>query len=122
MVENSDASLFRKDAVPSVVFTSPEVAQTGPTAAALAAEGIACKAIRRPYGSVGKALADGYEGTVKILVSDDNEMRILGISILGPHAADLIAEATVLVTDAVPIDKVASRYIHAHPTLSEIFC
>lgn len=122
VVENNEASLFRKDAVPSVVFTSPEVAQTGPTATALAAEGIACKAIRRSYGSVGKALADGYEGTIKILVSDDDEMRILGISILGPHAADLIAEATVLVTDAVPLDKVASRYIHAHPTLSEIFC
>ncbi len=122
VVERGDATLFKADAVPSVVFTSPEAAQVGPTSATLSTSGIQHKTVKRPYGSIGKALTDGYEGTVKILVTDDNESRILGISILGPHAADLIAEATILVTDAVPLGKVASRYIHAHPTLSEIFC
>lgn len=122
IVEHDNPALFNADATPSVVFTSPEVAQVGPTSDQLTARNIAHRTIKRIYGSVGKALAEGYEGIAKIIVTDDSESRILGISIIGPHAADLIAEATILATDKVPFADVATRYIHAHPTLSEIFC
>jgi len=122
VVAEENATLFNADNVPSVVFTEPEVAQTGLISAQLQSRDIAYKAIKRPYASCGKACAEGYEGVVKLLVSDDAEQRILGISVLGPHAADLIAEATVLTTDRIPLNSVGARYIHAHPTLSELFC
>ncbi|MDE6333534.1 MAG: FAD-dependent oxidoreductase [Muribaculaceae bacterium] len=122
VIEHDNSTLFNTDATPSVVFTIPEVAQVGPTSAQLTARNIPHRTIKRTYGSVGKALAEGFDGLVKIIVTDDSESRIIGISILGPHAADLIAEATILTTDKVPFAEVATRYIHAHPTLSEIFC
>lgn len=121
VVAFDNPALFNADAVPSVVFTTPELACVGPTSAALDARGVSYHTIKRPYGASGKALAAGQEqGIVKMLIGEDD--TILGISILGAHAADLIAEATILVTDHVKASEVAKRYIHAHPTLSELFC
>jgi len=72
-------------------------------------------------GGVGKALAMGEaEGYAKF-VCRESDMAIMQVSIIGPHASDLIAEATILVHEQIPLHEVSARYIHAHPTLSEIF-
>lgn len=121
VVADADPTLFREKAVPSVVFTEPELAMVGPTPAQLDAAGISYRTVRRQYASNGKACASGEaEGIVKILVDDQD--TVLGVTILGAHAADLIAEATILVTDRRTLADVPRRYIHAHPTLSELFC
>lgn len=115
-----DPKAFNAGCVPSVVFTSPEVATVGTNASSLDSAGIPYKVVKHQFSSNGKANAEGHtDGLVKMLIADDD--TILGITILGHHAADLIAEATVLVTDHVKHTDVARRYIHAHPTLSEIF-
>lgn len=121
VVADANPALFAPELVPAVVFTTPEVASIGPDAAALALRGESVHTVKHMYASNGKACADGHpDGLVKLLVRDADN-TIAAATIIGHHAADLIAEATMLVTDRVPIDQVASRYIHAHPTLSELF-
>ena len=74
------------------------------------------------FAGNGKAQAMGKpEGFIKFTILPEFSNQIAGVTIIGAHAADLIAEATMLVTDKVSIDDVDSRYIHAHPTLSEMF-
>ncbi len=121
VIATGDPSAFCRDCVPSVVFTMPEVAMVGKTSAQLDAEGVAYHVVKKQFASNGKACAMGEsDGTARIICSNDNNV-ILGVTIMGAHAADLIAEATILVRDEVPLNNVANRYIHAHPTLSEIF-
>ena len=121
VVEHSNPDLFNPQLVPSVVFTSPEIACVGPSADALEKEGTPFHVVKHLFASNGKACADGHpEGFVKMLVRDDDN-TVASVSIIGHHAADLIAEATILVTERVNVNDIASRYVHAHPTLSEIF-
>ncbi len=117
VVAQECAAPWQPGCVPSVVFTVPEVAMVGVTDAAKAPAGAHTE--RRSYASNGKACAMGAsDGVVKYILADDG--TILGASVLGAHAADLIAEAAIFVRDARKLDEVAARYIHAHPTLSEI--
>ncbi len=120
VVAHDAPEAFNKDCVPSVVFTMPEVSMVGRTSVQLDAAEIPYRTVKRQFASNGKACAMGEgEGVVKLLVSEEDN-SILGATILGPHAADLIAEATILVADKVPYTEIGKRYIHAHPTLSEV--
>lgn len=117
----NDVHQFEPWRIPSVVFTSPEVASVGMTPGELEKNGIKYHAVKRPFASNGKACADGHpDGLVKLLCLDEDD-TIVGITILGHHAASLIAEATVFVSDRVKLHEVARRYTFAHPTLAEIF-
>lgn len=116
VIATGNPAAFDSAAVPAVVFTHPEVAQVG-----IVPEGVATKTVKHMFGGVGKALAMGEaEGYAKF-VCRESDMAVLQVSIIGPHASDLIAEATILVREQVPLHEVSARYIHAHPTLSEIF-
>lgn len=120
VVAEDNPALFDAARVPSVVFTTPEIAMVGPTPAALDAAGVSYKVVRKSFASNGKACAMGAsDGTAKLLV-DEATGALLGATVLGAHAADLVAEATLLVTDRTPLADLPRRYIHAHPTLSEI--
>ena len=120
VVAEDNPELFDAARVPSVVFTTPEIAMVGPTPAALDAAGVSYKVVRKSFASNGKACAMGAsDGTAKLLV-DEASGALLGTTVLGAHAADLVAEATLLVTDRTPLADLPRRYIHAHPTLSEI--
>lgn len=112
-------------AVPGVVFTAPEAAGVGLTEAeARAAEE---KAGRDPaqvrvgkfaFVASGKALAGGeYEGFVKVLAGSGGEL--LGVHLVGPHASDLVVEATLALQAGLGVEGLR-RAIHAHPTLSEV--
>lgn len=116
VIADDDSSAFNPAAVPAVVFTHPELAQVGAVP-----EGVETTTVKRPFASLGKALAMGESAGVAKFTCRKTDGAVLAVTILGPHAADLIAEATMLVTDAVPLHRVATRYIHPHPTLSEIF-
>lgn len=116
-----DPSLFVGKAVPSVVFSRPEVSQVGATPASLQADGISFLSLKKMYAANGKALASGHpEGFLKMLI-DENTGTVLGTSIIGSHAADLIAEATMIVDGKFRATDTGIDSIHAHPTLSELF-
>lgn len=105
--------------VPAAVFTIPEVASIGLTEAQCDDEELDYKAVKVPFGAVGKAVAMGVlDGFCKLII--DNETRtILGCHIMGAHASDLIQEVVAMMNLGVTIDD-ARDIIHAHPTLNEI--
>jgi dihydrolipoamide dehydrogenase len=106
------------DAIPSVVYTWPEVAAVGRTEDELKAAGVAYKVGKFPFTANGRARAMGdMDGFVKIL-SDKETDRLLGAHILGPDAGTLIAELVTAIEFGASAEDVA-RICHAHPTLSE---
>lgn len=107
------------DIVPRAVFTSPEVASVGMGEAELKKEGIAYRVGRFAFAASGKANCLGEtEGFIKIL-SHEKTGRIVGATIVGHTAADIIHEIAVAMRmEASPGDIVTTT--HVHPTLSEI--
>jgi dihydrolipoamide dehydrogenase len=106
------------EAIPSVVYTWPEVASVGRTEEELKAAGIEYRAGKFPFTANGRARAMGdTDGFVKIL-ADKTTDRVLGAHILGPDAGTLIAEMTTAIEFGASAEDVA-RICHAHPTLSE---
>lgn len=102
---------------PNCVFTLNEVAHVGYTEEELKAKGLAYKASKFNFAANGKALCLGDgNGLVKILA--DEEGKLLGAHIIGPHANDLIAECTLALANNMGVQDVL-RAIHAHPTLTE---
>jgi len=108
------------DIVPNCVFSFPEVAYVGLTEDMIKKKGIEYNASKFLFAANGKALSLGEEeGFVKVFSTKDND-RILGITIVGPHANDLIHEGALAMANGLGVDSIA-RTIHAHPTLSEAF-
>lgn len=105
--------------IPSAVFTSPECAMVGLTEEQCQKEEIAYASAKSMFAGNGKALAMGEgEGFVKVLYSKATR-QMLGVHVIGPHASDLVAEATACMTQGATVDDVACAIIHGHPTLSE---
>ena len=106
------------EAIPSVVYTSPEVASVGRNEEELKSAGIAYNVGKFPFSANGRARAMGEtEGFVKLL-ADKATDRLLGAHIIGPDAGTLIAELVTAVEFGASAEDVA-RTCHAHPTLSE---
>lgn len=106
------------DAIPSVVYTHPEIASVGKTEEELTQAGIAFKKGMFPFLANGRAKAmANTDGRVKIL-ADASTDRILGVHIIGPRAGELIAEAATAIEFGASAEDLA-RTCHAHPTLSE---
>jgi dihydrolipoyl dehydrogenase len=105
-------------AVPSCIFTHPEVASVGLTEEEASLKGHNLKVGKFGLTNNGKAIANGEtEGFVKI-VSDARDDAILGIHIFGPHASDLILEANLSMRLDATLDELEAT-IHPHPTLGE---
>jgi dihydrolipoamide dehydrogenase len=106
------------DAIPSVVYTWPEVAAVGKSEEELKKAGIAYKIGKFPFTANGRARAmAATDGFVKIL-ADEKTDRLLGAHIIGPDAGTLIAELATAIEFGASSEDVA-RICHAHPTLSE---
>lgn len=105
-------------AIPSCIYTEPEVAVTGLTEQQARDAGYDVKVGRFSFRSLGKALAINENvGLVKI-VSEARYGEILGAHIIGPHATDLIHEVCVSMKLESTIEELMHT-IHAHPTLAE---
>jgi len=105
--------------VPSIIFTTPEIAQVGLTEEQCRNRGQEFQAGRFAYLASGKALCDGEtRGTVKIL-ADKGEGRILGATIVGEEASSLVAEVALAMQRNLTATELA-EVIHAHPSLPEI--
>jgi dihydrolipoamide dehydrogenase len=106
------------EAIPSVVYTTPEVASVGKTEEELKAAGIAYNVGRFPFSANGRARAMRHtDGFVKIL-ADAATDRVLGAHILGYGAGEMIHEAVVLMEFGGSAEDLA-RCTYAHPTMSE---
>lgn len=111
-------SAFEAAAIPSVAYTDPEVAWVGVTEAAAKAEGRAIEKAAFPWAASGRALGMGRDEGLTKLLFDAETRRLVGAGIVGPHAGELIAEATLAIEmGADPEDLALS--VHPHPTLSE---
>ncbi len=116
-----DAEVHAMDYVkqPKATYCRPEIASVGLTEQECEKQGLPTKIAKIPFQAVGKAIIGGeYEGFAKIIANAETD-ETLGIHLIGPHATDLIGEASLALTlEATPWEIGAAT--HAHPTLSEI--
>ena len=104
--------------IPGVVYTWPEVAAVGQTEEQLKESGVAYKSGQFPFKALGRARAStDTEGMIKVL-SDAETDEILGVHMVGPRVADIIAEAVALMEFRASAED-AARMSHAHPTYTE---
>ena len=104
--------------IPGVVYTWPEVAAVGYTEEQLKEQGKKYRSGSFPFKASGRARASmDTDGFVKVLV-DEGTDEILGVHMIGPRAADMIAEAVVAMEFRASAEDI-SRMSHAHPTFTE---
>lgn len=106
------------DAVPAVIYTWPEVASVGLTEEQIRDRQIPYCTGTYPFAGAGRARCMGEtEGFVKVIAHQKTD-RILGIHIIGPRAADMIAECVLAIEFGAGTEDIA-RTIHGHPTFAE---
>jgi len=106
--------------VPGAIYTHPEVANVGLTEEQAEEAGWNARSDTALYRSLGRAHAAGDITGQGTIVWDQNNGLILGVHLIGAHATELIAEATLALNQECTIEDI-SRSIHPHPTNSEIF-
>jgi dihydrolipoamide dehydrogenase len=105
--------------VPGAIFTTPEVANVGLSEAQAKEQGGNVRADSVLFRTLGKAQVIGEIAGEAKIISNGQSGKILGVHIVGPHATDLIAEATLAMQMGGSVQDIAAT-IHAHPTLAEI--
>ncbi|MGE5640416.1 MAG: dihydrolipoyl dehydrogenase family protein, partial [Clostridia bacterium] len=111
---------FRADysVIPWATFTDPEVARVGLSESEAKEKGVAHEATTYGLEDLDRAIADGVaHGFVKVLTAPGSD-RILGATIVGEHAADLLAEFVSAMRHGIGLNKVLGT-IHIYPTLAE---
>jgi pyruvate/2-oxoglutarate dehydrogenase complex dihydrolipoamide dehydrogenase (E3) component len=104
--------------IPWTTFTDPEVARVGLSESEAQEQGIAYEVTRYGIEDLDRAIADGTaHGFVKILTVPGKD-RILGVTIVGEHAGDLLAEYVLAMKHRLGLNKILGT-IHTYPTLSE---
>jgi dihydrolipoamide dehydrogenase len=107
-------------AIPSVMYTHPEVAWVGQNEQEVKASGVEYKIGTFPFSANSRAKTNlDTEGFVK-MIADAKTDRILGIHIIGPNAGEMIAEGTLALEYGASTEDIG-RTSHAHPTLAEAF-
>ncbi|CAM5500094.1 dihydrolipoyl dehydrogenase [Thauera mechernichensis] len=109
---------FDATVIPGVAYTHPEVAWVGYTEAQAKAEGKKVDTAKFPWAASGRAIANGADYGFTKLIFDAETHRVIGGTIVGPSAGDMIGEVCLAIemgADAVDIGKT----IHPHPTLGE---
>ncbi|MCH7921659.1 MAG: dihydrolipoyl dehydrogenase [Nitrospinae bacterium] len=106
------------DVIPAGIFTIPEVGVVGITEEEAEKRGLAYRVGRFPIRALGKAMCAGETvGQVKVIAEEETDL-ILGVHIVGDHAADLIHEAAVAMHAGMTASELGDL-THAHPTLAE---
>lgn len=111
---------FRVDysAIPHTTYTEPEVAKVGLNEKEAQAQGVAYELTRYDISDLDRAIADeAAEGFVKVLTVPGKD-RILGVTIVGAHAGELITEFVAALKHGLGLNKILGT-VHAYPTLSE---
>jgi dihydrolipoyl dehydrogenase len=105
--------------VPSCIYTHPEIAMVGHTAETAKAAGIEVKVGQARYAGNGKALGEGEPEGLAQLYADAKDDRLIGATVMGVHAVEIISEVGVAISDGLTLDDLAA-VIHPHPTVSEV--
>ncbi|MDD2872342.1 MAG: FAD-dependent oxidoreductase [Azoarcus sp.] len=104
--------------IPWATFVEPEVARVGLNEQDAKAKGIACEVTTYGIDDLDRAIADGEaHGFIKVLTVPGKD-RILGVTIVGEHAGDLIAEYVLAMKQGIGLNKILGT-IHIYPTLAE---
>lgn len=104
--------------IPWTTFTDPEVARVGLSETEAQASGVAVEVTRYDIDDLDRAIADGTaRGFVKVLTVPGKD-KILGVTIVGAHAGDLLAEFVLAMRHGLGLNKILGT-IHTYPTLSE---
>jgi dihydrolipoamide dehydrogenase len=109
---------MRYDAIPSTIYTLPEISRVGMTEDEARAKGIAIVTSRFPFAANGKAKGLGEEDGFVKWVARASDKKLLGIHIIGPHATELLAPAIIALDRGLTAEEFAGS-IFPHPTLSE---
>ena len=113
-------SAVNYDAIPSVIYTAPEIAWVGLSEAQAKDQGYEVKTGSAPFSASGRAKAlEQQAGQVKF-ICDAKTDRILGVHMCGPFVSELVAEAVLALEYGALTEDIALT-MHAHPSLSEIF-
>lgn len=110
---------LRYDAIPSVIYTYPEVASVGASEEQLKNNNIAYRKATSPMGVAGRFMIEypNESGTIKILIGAEKN-EILGVHLLGGNAGELIHSAGLMVAKKMTVDDLR-EIIFPHPTISE---
>lgn len=109
---------FDARVIPSVAYTNPEVAWAGITEIQAKADGIKVEKSVFPWAALGRAIANEADYGFTKLLFDPETKRLLGGSIVGLHAGDLISEIALAIEMGADVDDIAAT-IHPHPTFGE---
>ena len=120
IISNAVFRLPRKvdyTAVPWVTYTDPALAQVGMTRAAADEAGLRYERVGFPLAAIDRAIAEGEStGELQLLI---HRGRIIGASLLAPHAGEIIHELGLAIAEKVPLRHLAGL-VHAYPTLAQI--
>jgi len=108
-------------AVPSVIFTDPEVGSVGLTEAQAKTAGLNIRVVDYKMGDVSGAhlYADNYNGQARMVVDEDRHV-VVGATFVGPDAGELVHAATIAIVGEVPLDRLWHA-VPSYPTISEIW-
>jgi dihydrolipoamide dehydrogenase len=115
---NGESVAFEPQTIPAVVFSDPEIAVTGVSASAARAHGLDVNVTSVPLTASGRAATLGADIGMATCVTDRCDGALLGVQLVGPHASELIGEATLAIELGASLEDIALT-IHPHPTLSE---
>jgi len=105
-------------AMPAAIFTDPEIATVGLQEPEAAAKGRRVRIGKVPFAAIGRALTTGeFDGFVKLIADEDSKV-LLGATIVGSDASDLISELALAIEMGATVTDIALT-VHPHPTLPE---
>jgi len=112
--------IMRYDAIPSVIYTSPEVASVGETEETAKSKGIDFSAVTVPMLYSGRYVAEttSTDGICKILI-EKSSRRIIGVHLYGSYASEIIVSACMMIEMQMRVEDV-KEVVFPHPTVSEI--
>jgi dihydrolipoamide dehydrogenase len=105
--------------VPACIYTHPEIATVGLNRDTAAEQGIKVKVGQARFAGSGKALGEGEADGFAQLIADEETDLLLGATIMGAHAVEMIHEVGVAISDGYTMRDLG-EIIHAHPTISEM--
>ncbi|MBT2533204.1 NAD(P)/FAD-dependent oxidoreductase [Arthrobacter sp. ISL-48] len=114
------AQTANQHAVPSVVFTDPELAAVGRTVEQAERDGYNVSSVELPIQVAGSSLhSEHYEGWAQLVIDEDRKV-LLGATFAGPDVAELLHAATIAVVGEVPLDRLWHA-VPSYPTVSEVW-
>ncbi len=111
--------VMRYDAIPSVIYTNPEVGAVGLTEKAAKEAGYDIEVIKIPMEFSGRYVAEGGKGGICKLIIDKKYKRLLGCHVIGNYASEFIVAASIMVETQMRLDEI-KELVFPHPTVCEI--